>query len=132
MSEHKQREDRLTRLEQRLEQLEKISDMNAAAFSDSLHRAEICIQALQRVIDDNLNDCLVTTELEPAGTCLIEGIDQNGAAVQEEVKMPPMRGVDFKSYLQQALDAYMAASKAEMVPASSVGADEQVAFEFGG
>lgn len=100
---------RLVALEERLTSLEKVSDQNTAVFSDSLQFAELCIQALQRVLDDAVEDGIITASVK---TLEIDG----------------HRKIDFKAYLHDALQQRLSA-KASTKPASVA---EQTAFEFGG
>lgn len=112
MSEHKQREERLISLETRVGRLELVSDKNAETFSTSLQFAELCIQALQRGLDDSLIGAMKTVE--------IDGVKK----------------VDFKAYLQDALDYLRETTqKVELGTAQEspiVRPGDSVAFEFGG
>lgn len=110
MSEHQQRDQRLTSIEERVARLEQTSDTNAGVFSDSLQLAELCIQALQRAFDDQLAGSIKTIEVEG------------------------MKKVNFKAYLMDAMEMRVAASKVELgastAPVARVG--DTVVFEFGG
>jgi hypothetical protein len=106
MSEHKQKEERFVALEERVGRLEEIFDTNSSVFSTSLEYAEMCIQALQRAMDDMLLDALKTVE--------VDGV----------------RKVDFKHYLQQALEFRLAADKDKQPIVKAP--QETPAFEFGG
>lgn len=99
---------RLVALEERLTSLEKVSDQNTAVFSDSLQFAELCIQALQRVLDDAIKDGI---------TASVKTLEIDGH-----------RKIDFKAYLHDALQQRLSA-KASTKPAPVA---EQTAFEFGG
>lgn len=110
MGEHKQRDDRIVALESRVGRLEQVSDINAGAFSSSLQFAEVCIQAVQRVLDDSLSGTIKTVE--------VDGVKK----------------VDFKAYLQDVLDIRMISEKVEtgMAPESALRSSDSAAFEFGG
>lgn len=129
MSEHKQRDDRLTALEERFAKLEQILDTNTSVFSDSLQLAEICIQAMQRAFDDNLNSQLKTIELVPERTD-VAGLP----GYREDLPIRGKLGVDFKAYLRDAMEQRMATTKVEPVENTTPAAheDDQVVFEFGG
>ncbi len=102
------KEQRLVVLEERLTSLEKVFDQNTAVFSDSLQLAELCIQALQRVLDDAVKDGI---------TASVKTLEIDG-----------QRKIDFKAYLNDALQQRPGAKVAEK-PAPVA---EQPVFEFGG
>lgn len=120
MSEHKQKEIRMNSIEERLARLEEVSDTNARVFSDSLELAEVCIQALQRALDDVLKDAL--------------GGRGHGTTSLKVINIEDMTRIDFKAYLNAAMAARSAlVEKIQGEPAQESGQEgEQVVFEFGG
>ena len=120
------REQRLIALEERLTRLERVSDQNAQVFSDSLQFAELCIQALQRALDDVAGGTLKTLDVDlppPA-----EVVEINGETVLRGTLGPVRRAVDFKAYLNDALQQRLSSE----APAAPPSGDTQLVFEFGG
>lgn len=121
-------EQRLVALEERVARLEKVSDLNAQVFSDSLQFAELCIQALQRGFDDMVGGTVKLLEVEPARAQSYDVIDTDGELTKATVHLPARVAVDFKAYLHDALQQRLANEKAAEAP----DAGAQIAFEFGG
>lgn len=119
-------------LERRLDSLEKISDTNAAVFSDSLQLTELCIQALQRAFDDHISGVLKTITLEPA-KCGGDGNDFEAFRLGLPVPAdkPAKMAVDFKAYLRDAHAASLETAKMNPVR-DGAEPSAQPMFEFGG
>lgn len=131
------REQRLIMLEERLTGLEKVSDQNTAVFSDSLQFAELCIQALQRALDDMVAGSLKTLDaveapsvVEVAGETVSRGTAEAAVRALHQAlsAAPARRVVDFKAYLNAALQQRLR----KEAPVAPEPASEQTSFEFGG
>jgi len=122
------REQRLLMLEERITGLEKVLDQNTAVFRDSLQFAELCIQALQRALDDMVAGALKTLELEPETTTETFETGKDGQLWRKTLTLPARKAVDFKAYLNAALQQRLRTkTDAKLAPVA-----EQTVFEFGG